>query len=113
MGIGLRSVEGLEIHSVKRFIIECYAFWAQYTDFKTNKVQICSKCGYNTLSKVAFSIDSHGNRVLHRKRNWKPNQKIREWKDKNLLQQQRLKKNQRERKTKSSIAFNLEASIFA
>jgi hypothetical protein len=100
MGIGLRSVEGVQIKSVRRFIQECYACWAKYPDTTSNKVKLCTKCGYNTLSKISYSLDSEGNMVLHRKRGWKPNKKVFEWKERKLEEQQRHKRNQR-KKTKS------------
>lgn len=75
--------------------MECYACWAQYPEVKSNKIAVCNKCGYNTLSKVAYSIDSLGNRVLHRRRNWRPNEKVREWKERKMAEQVRYRKNQR------------------
>lgn len=74
-------MDGRVISSIRRFIWECYLCWQQYK-IAENKVKLCSNCGYNSLSKVAYSMDSNGNATLHRKKGWKPNLKVQEWKEK-------------------------------
>lgn len=87
MGIHLISIEGIEVKSVRRFIVECYLCRKRYPEPTTDKIQTCAKCGYNSLSKIAYSLDNHGNMILHRKRNWKPNKKVQEWKQRKLEEQ--------------------------
>jgi len=79
MGVKLVSLDGRVISSIRRFIWECYLCWKQYK-IDDNKVRTCTNCGYNSLSKIAYSIDTNGNVILHRKKGWKPNEKILEWK---------------------------------
>lgn len=47
-------------------------------------------------------MDTKGNVILHRKKGWKPNTKVQEWKDKKFEEQQKRKKHQHERRTKSN-----------
>lgn len=75
MGIKLLSLDGRKITSIRRFIYECYLCWKKYRIYD-EKVKLCSSCGYNSLSKIAYSIDDKGCMVLHRKKGWKPNNKI-------------------------------------
>ena len=75
MGIKLKSLDGRRISTIRRFIYECYLCWKKYRIFD-EKVRLCKNCGYNSLSKIAYSIDEKGHMVLHRKKGWKPNMKI-------------------------------------
>lgn len=75
MGVRLLSLDGRIISSIRRFIYECYLCWKKYGIFD-EKVRLCNNCGYNSLSKVAYSLDNQGHLVLHRKKGWKPNQRI-------------------------------------
>lgn len=68
-----------------------------------NKIKLCSSCGYNSLSKISYSMDMEGNVVLHRKKGWKPNAKVQEWKEKKYQEQQRKKKHQHDRRRKSML----------
>ena len=75
MGIRLLSLDGRKITQIKRFMHECYLCWKKFK-IVDNKIKLCNNCGYNTLSKIAFSLDSEGNMILHRKKGWKPNEKV-------------------------------------
>lgn len=75
MGIKLLSIDGRKITSIRRFIYECYLCWKKFR-IHDEKVRICNNCGYNSLSKIAYSIDEKGYMILHRKKGWKPNKKI-------------------------------------
>lgn len=99
VGMSLLSLDGQKIKEIRRFIWECYVCWKQYK-IETTEVKLCKECGYNSLSKIAYSIDSQGQMILHRKKNWKPNQKILEWKEKKFEEQQKKKKNQKARRKK-------------
>ncbi len=83
MGMSLLSLDCRRISSIRRFIYECYLCWKKYR-IQDEKVRLCNNCGYNSLSKIAYSIDDKGVMVLHRKRGWRPNKKITEVKDKKL-----------------------------
>lgn len=56
MGMKLLSVDGRKITSIRRFIYECYLCWKKFR-IHDEKVRICNNCGYNSLSKIAYSID--------------------------------------------------------
>jgi rRNA maturation endonuclease Nob1 len=60
---------------VRRFILECYVCWKQYK-IDSNEVKLCKECGYNSLSKIAYSLNPKGEMILHRKKGWKPNKKV-------------------------------------
>lgn len=79
MGILLKSLDGRKINQIRRFILECYLCWKQYK-VESNKVKLCKECGYNSLSKIAYSMTKDGELVLHRKQGWQPNKKVLEWK---------------------------------
>ena len=79
MGIKLLSLDGRRIQEIRRFIWECYLCWKQYK-LEDNTIKICDHCGYNSLSKIAYSMNEKGDMILHRKKGWKPNQKVLEWK---------------------------------
>jgi len=50
-------------------------------------------------------MDTKGNVILHRKKGWRPNTKVQEWKDKKYEEQQKKKKHQHERRTKSKFFY--------
>lgn len=75
MGIKLLSLDGRRISSIRRFIYECYLCWKKFRIYD-EKVRLCNNCGYNSLSKIAYSLDAEGHMILHRKQGWKPNKKI-------------------------------------
>lgn len=75
MGIKLLSLDGRRISSIRRFIYECYLCWKKFRIYD-EKVRLCTNCGYNSLSKIAYSLDAEGHMILHRKQGWKPNKKI-------------------------------------
>jgi hypothetical protein len=102
MGIKLIALDGRVISSIRRFIWECYLCWKQI-NVTENKIKLCPGCGYNSLSKISYSMDTKGNVILHRKKGWKPNTKVQEWKDKKFEEQQKRKKHQHERRTKSNF----------
>lgn len=79
MGIYLKSLDGRQIRQIRRFILECYLCWKTYK-VEDNVVKLCKECGYNSLSKIAYSLTPQGDMILHRKKGWKPNQKVLEWK---------------------------------
>lgn len=104
MGIKLLSLDGRKITTIRRFIYECYLCWKQYR-IHDEKVRLCSNCGYNSLSKIAYSVDDKGNMILHRKKGWKPNQKINEVKERKFDEQERKKKHQHARRKKKPSIF--------
>ena len=104
MGIRLLSLDGRRITSVRRFIYECYLCWKKYR-IQSEKVKLCNNCGYNSLSKVAYTVDQDGKIVLHRKKGWKPNPKILEAKDRMLVEQEKKKKHQHARRKKKPSIF--------
>lgn len=66
-------------------------------------VKLCPNCGYNSLSKVAYSLNTEGKVIIHRKKGWKPNEKVMEWKEKKLEEESKRKKHQNPRRTKSNV----------
>jgi len=104
MGIKLLSLDGRKINTIRRFIYECYLCWKQYR-ISDEKVRLCTNCGYNSLSKIAYSIDVIGNMILHRKKGWKPNMKILEVKERKIEEQERKKKHQHARRKKKASIF--------
>jgi RNA-binding protein NOB1 len=105
MGMNLLSLDGRKISSIRRFIYECYLCWKKYR-ISDEKVRICSGCGYNSLSKVAYSIDATGKMILHRKKGWKPNLKIMQAKERKFEEQERKKKHQHARRKKEASIFD-------
>jgi RNA-binding protein NOB1 len=104
MGMKLLSLDGRKIKEIRRFIWECYLCWKQY-NITDNKVHLCKDCGYNSLSKIAYTINEKGQMILHRKKNWQPNKNVLEWKEKKYEQQQKRKKNQYPRRKKCTFYF--------
>jgi DNA-directed RNA polymerase subunit RPC12/RpoP len=105
MGIKLLSLDGRRITTIRRFIYECYLCWKKYR-IHDEKVRLCNSCGYNSLSKIAYSIDERGHLVLHRKQGWRPNQKILEAKERKFEEQERKKKHQHARRKKKASIFD-------
>ena len=104
MGMKLLSLDGRKISTIRRFIYECYLCWRRYR-IHDEKVRLCKSCGYNSLSKIAYSVGEKGSMVLHRKKGWKPNSKILEVKEKKFLEQERKKKHQHARRKKKASIF--------
>ena len=105
MGIALLSLDGRQVSTVRRFLYECYRCWHKYR-ITDEKVRLCKNCGYNSLSKIAYSVDQQGQLVLHRKRGWKPNAKILEAKERKYEEDQRKKKHQHARRKKKPSIFD-------
>ena len=57
MGIPVLGIDGMRIRKIKNYVLKCYA--CSYFIFDTSKV-FCQDCGYNTLMKIACSINSEG-----------------------------------------------------
>ena len=47
--------------------------------------------------------------ILHRKRGWKPNQKVLEWKERKYQEQEKRKKHQNPRRKKRIFIYNFRA----
>jgi hypothetical protein len=50
-------------------------------------------------------LNPNGEKVLHRKKGWKPNQKVLEWKERKYEEQQKKKKHQHARRKKQASIF--------
>jgi len=57
MGIPVQGIDGMKIRKIKNYILKCYS--CNYFIFDTSKL-FCADCGYNTLMKIACSINSEG-----------------------------------------------------
>jgi RNA-binding protein NOB1 len=57
MGIPVQGIDGMKIRKIKNYILKCYS--CNYFIFDTSKL-FCQDCGYNTLMKIACSINSEG-----------------------------------------------------
>jgi RNA-binding protein NOB1 len=57
MGIPVQGIDGMKIRKIKNYILKCYS--CNFFIFDTSKL-FCVDCGYNTLMKIACSINSEG-----------------------------------------------------
>lgn len=57
MGLGVLSVNGLQIKAVKYFLFKCYS--CNTFDFDTT-IQFCKNCGYTTLMKIGYKVNEKG-----------------------------------------------------
>jgi RNA-binding protein NOB1 len=65
MGMPVLGVDGMKIRKIKNYILKCYA--CEHFIFDTSKL-FCEECGYNTLMKIACSIDSFGKLKIYNKK---------------------------------------------
>lgn len=71
MGLGLSSVDGLLIKSVRQWILRCSSCFTVHYDMSK---LFCVRCGANTLQRIAASVDSKtGELRLHLRKNYRPN----------------------------------------
>ena len=100
IGIPTKAADGNQIFSLKRYVQMCYACGKTMKE-NLDKISTCPKCGYNTLSKVAYTIDQRGNLILHKKKNWAPNKQVFDWKQKKIDEQAKHSRNQRKKKARN------------
>ncbi|CEF68432.1 RNA-binding protein NOB1 [Strongyloides ratti] len=62
MNLGIVSVDGYQIKVLKSYVLRCRACF-QTTSIMTKK--FCSKCGHNSLHRVAVTVNEDGEMILH------------------------------------------------
>ena len=65
MGIPIESIDGMKIRKIKNYILKCYS--CNNFIFDTSKM-FCDDCGYNTLMKIACSINAQGKMKIYDKK---------------------------------------------
>jgi len=65
MGIPVMSLDGLKIKHIRNYILKCYT--CNTFIFDTSKL-FCNECGYNTLMKIGYSLDSSGKITIYDKK---------------------------------------------
>ena len=65
MGMPVLGVDGMKIKKIKNYILKCYA--CESFIFDTSKL-FCEGCGYNTLMKIACTIDISGKLKVYNKK---------------------------------------------
>lgn len=69
MRLNIFSIDGLQIHSVKQWVLRCMACYQIHYDMDR---LFCRNCGIDHLSRVSASIDNEtGELKLHLKKNYK------------------------------------------
>lgn len=62
MNLNVAALDGRVIKQLRTFILRCYVC-SKTTSIMTKK--FCKHCGYQTLKKVAVSVDEEGKMVIH------------------------------------------------
>jgi RNA-binding protein NOB1 len=57
MGIPILSIDGLRIKRIRNYLLKCYSCY--FLNWETSR-DFCENCGYNTLMKIGYSVDSLG-----------------------------------------------------
>eukprot|EP01041_Mallomonas_annulata_P012946 gene12946-27315_t len=71
MNLGLSSVEGMAVRSIRQWILRCGACLKVHYDMER---LFCSKCGSNLMQRIAASVDAKtGELRLHLRKNFQPN----------------------------------------
>ena len=69
IGLNLLSTDGMRIKTLRTWVMRCHAC---YTINLKNETQFCSKCGNNTLLRIAVSV-VNGEMKVHLKHDYKYN----------------------------------------
>ena len=65
IGIPVMSIDGMKIRKIKNYILKCIT--CDTLNWDTSRV-FCEHCGYNTMMKIGYSVDNHGNITIFDKK---------------------------------------------
>jgi len=65
IGIPIKGIDNLEITKLRYYILKCYS--CSTFIFETDKM-FCPECGYNTLMKIGYSVNSKGKIKIYDKK---------------------------------------------
>jgi RNA-binding protein NOB1 len=65
IGIPVQSIDGMRIRKIKNYLLKCYA--CETFNWDTTKL-FCEHCGYSTLMKIGYSVNSEGKVTVNDKK---------------------------------------------